>query len=54
MTEAQLIELKGSPQTKAAIGKKAIYRWPDVQVTLTDGKVSEVQYRDRVTEKKRR
>jgi len=51
MSEAKLIDLMGSPASKAAMGKKAIYRWPDVQVTLVEGKVDQIQYRDRATEK---
>jgi membrane protein involved in colicin uptake len=51
MTEAKLLELKGAPQTKAAVGKKAIYRWPDMQVTLVEGRVEQFQYRDREAEK---
>ena len=51
MPEAKLIELKGAPLTKATLGKKAIYRWPDMEVTLVDGKVDQVRLRDRVAEK---
>lgn len=51
MTEAKLVQLKGAPQTKAALGKKAIYRWPDMEVTLVEGKVEQVRLRDRMTER---
>lgn len=51
MTEAKLIELKGSPQTKAVVGEKAIYRFSDMQVTLMRGKVEQIQLRDLATEK---
>lgn len=50
MSEDQLIELKGSPTTKSSLGKRSIYRWPDMQVTLMDKKVTEVQLRDLATE----
>lgn len=51
MAEADLLKLKGTPQTKAAIGKKAILRWPDMQVTLVDGKVQSFQLRDVAAER---
>ena len=51
MTEAKLIELKGSQQSKAVVGEKAIYRFSDMQVTLVRGKVEQIQLRDLATEK---
>jgi hypothetical protein len=53
MTEAKLIELKGEPESKATMGTKAIYRWPDMQVTLNAGKVERVQIRNPKAEKER-
>jgi hypothetical protein len=52
MTEAKLLGLKGAPTSKATMGKKAIYRWPDMQITLIDGKVDQVQLRDSVAERR--
>lgn len=34
MSEADLLKLKGPPQSKATAGDKAIYRWSDAEVTL--------------------
>jgi hypothetical protein len=53
MTEKALIELKGSPQTKASVGKKSIYRYADVQVTIIGGKVDSFQVRDKAAEERR-
>jgi len=47
MLEPQLIEIKGSPSSKAVKGKKAIYQWADMQVTLLDGKVAAIQSREK-------
>lgn len=51
MSEADLLKSYGTPQTKAKLGKKSIYRWPEVQVTLVEGKVESFQIRDVVAEK---
>lgn len=52
MTEARLIELKGAPLAKATMGKKAIYRWPDMQVILVDGVVDQIQPRGQAAEQR--
>jgi hypothetical protein len=51
MPAADLLKLNGAPQSKAVMGKKSIYRWPDVQVTLVDGKVESFQFRNSAAEK---
>lgn len=51
MSEADLLKSNGTPQTKAKLGKKSIYRWPDVQVILVDGKVESFQLRNVAAEK---
>lgn len=51
MPEAKLLQLKGSPVSKAALGNKIICRWSDMEVTLAGGKVERVQYRDPKLEK---
>ncbi len=52
MAEAKVVALKGAPQSKASVGKKSIYRWPDMEVTLVEGKVEQVKFRDAATEKR--
>jgi hypothetical protein len=47
MLEPQLIEIKGPPASKAVKGKKAIYQWVDMHVTLLDGKVVAIQSREK-------
>lgn len=39
-SEAELLELRGKPISKTVVGTKAIYRWPDMEVGLTNGKVT--------------
>lgn len=51
MAETDLLQLKGTPESKAKLGKKAIYRWPDAQVILVDGKVESFKLRDVAAEK---
>lgn len=51
MTESDLVQMKGTPESKAKLGKKAIYRWPDAQVILVDGKVESFKLRDVAAEK---
>ncbi len=51
MPEADLLKEKGTPQTKAKLGKKSIYRWPDVQVVLVEGKVESFQVRNVAAER---
>jgi hypothetical protein len=47
MLEPRLIELKGVPVSKAVKGKKAIYQWADMQVTMLDGKIAAIQSREK-------
>jgi len=51
MPESELLQLKGSPETKAKLGKKSIYRWPDSEIILVDGKVESFRMRNPVAEK---
>lgn len=46
MSEAALVAAKGEPQAKLVAGDRAIYRWPDMVVTLTRGQVVEIERRD--------
>lgn len=46
MTEADLLEFKGKPSTKATLGDKTMYRWPDMEVTLREGRVVAFKVRD--------
>ena len=52
MPEARLLEMKGKPEWGGASGKTATYSWPDMRVSLTDGKVDRVELRDAQKEKK--
>ncbi len=45
-TEAELIGLKGKPVSRTVVGTKAIYRWNDMEVKLTEGKVVSAVPRD--------
>ncbi|MDF3056094.1 MAG: hypothetical protein K0R17_309 [Rariglobus sp.] len=40
----------GEPAGKLVSAQRSIYRWPDVEVTLDEGRVSRIVYRDRVGE----
>jgi hypothetical protein len=51
MSESDLLKLKGTPQTKAVLGKKSIYRWPDAEVIAINGKVESFKVRDVAAEK---
>lgn len=51
MTEADLLEYKGKPSTKASVGDKTIYRWADMEVTLRQGKVTAIKVRDLAAER---
>jgi hypothetical protein len=51
MSESDLVKSKGMPQTKAQMGKKSIYRWPDAEVILINGKVESFKLRDVVAER---
>lgn len=42
MNEADLLALKGPPSGKAVMAQRAIYRWPDMQVTVVNGAVTKV------------
>jgi hypothetical protein len=53
-TEAELLALKGKPKAKTVVGTKAIYRWPDMEVRLTDGKVTSANPRNRKVEEELR
>lgn len=46
MSESALVAEKGEPQAKMVAGDKAIYRWPDMVVTLTRAQVVEIDRRD--------
>ena len=46
MSEAALVAEKGEPQAKMVAGDKAIYRWPDMVVTLTQARVVAIDRRD--------
>lgn len=50
MTETDLIQLKGAPESKSSFRDKAIYRWPDMEVSLEGGRVAKFQLRDREKE----
>lgn len=50
-TEAALLAAKGPPATKVAAGSRVIYGWPDIQVTVVDGVVAKITYKDAATEK---
>ena len=39
MPESALLRMKGQPESKMLAGPKAVYRWPDLSVTMKDGKV---------------
>lgn len=47
MTESDIVKLKGAPQSK---GKKSIYRWPDVEAIIVEGKVASFKVRDAAAE----
>lgn len=51
MSEADLLALKGQPESKSVLGSKAIYRWPDMQVNLENGKVARITVRNPSEEK---
>lgn len=51
MSESDLVKSKGMPQTKAKLGKKSIYRWPDAEVILINGKVDSFKLRDIAAER---
>ena len=51
MPESDLVKSKGMPQTKAQMGKKSIYRWPDAEVIVVGGKVQSFKLRDVAAEK---
>jgi len=51
MPVTDLVAAKGTPQSKAGLGKKFIYRWPDMQVTVVDGKVESFKLRNIEAEK---
>lgn len=51
MSETELLQLKGSPETKAKLGKKSIYRWPDAEIVLVEGKVESFRMRNVAAEK---
>jgi len=46
MTEAELLEAKGQPQSRASIGPKSIYRWPDMEAVVEDKAVSRITHVD--------
>ena len=46
MDEADLLAVKGKPESKAMVGSKAIYRWPDMEVTVRAKKVVTFKVRD--------
>ena len=46
MPEADLLQLKGQPTSKLATGTKAILQWPDVSVTINDGRVEGFKWID--------
>ena len=50
MTESDIVKLKGAPQSKAQMGKKSIYRWPDVEAIIVEGKVASFKVRDAAAE----
>ncbi|MBM3853267.1 MAG: hypothetical protein FJ399_08935, partial [Verrucomicrobia bacterium] len=39
MTEAQVFRLKGQPHSKLSAGLTSVYHWPDLSVTMKEGKV---------------
>lgn len=46
MSEEDLLKEKEKPDGKTAIGSKAIYRWPDMEVRVEDGKITKITPRD--------
>lgn len=46
LSEAELLQQQAKPLGKIAVGGKTVYRWLEMQVTVREGKVSEVQLRD--------
>ena len=48
--ESDLLARKGAPVTRVASGNRVIYGWPDMQVTVVDGVVAKVSYKDAATE----
>ncbi len=53
ISEKELLSKKGEPISKASLGKKSIYRWLDMQVTIIDGVVDSVKLRNISAEEKR-
>lgn len=53
-SEAELIATKGQPNSKMVSGSKAIYRWDDTEIWLTQGVVTSVSMRDLQKEKESR
>ena len=56
MTESALLAAKGAPDGKIIAGRKALYRYPDMVVHLTDARIVSIQKRDlqRESEESRR
>jgi hypothetical protein len=52
MSERRLVEIKGRPASVTRSDAKAVYSWPDVQVTFEHGKITTIQYRDDVKEQR--
>ena len=52
MSEAKLLETKGKPEWRGTSGKITTISWPDMQVSLLEGKVDHIQLRDLKKEKK--
>ncbi len=43
MTPAEVEGMFGAPEGRASIGEKVIYIYPNMKVTFTDGKVSDIE-----------
>jgi hypothetical protein len=50
-SEADLIRQQPKPLGRIVAGSKVVYRWPEMQVTVREGKVSEVKFIDVEKEK---
>ena len=43
MSEATLLQSRGQPENKMSAGIKSIYEWPDLSVTVRNGKVESLR-----------